>query len=146
MVEYHGDGFEHYFDIEPDGTVFYVLDVEDDFFFGAEIVASVDLSETGQARLDLKALAEAVDVLLKGVVEDLALGARTDERELAGYASPELRQLVKACLAEEVPNLVIRLSLSPSDHCAPDFSASATILLNLTRLNFFPLRPRRSCL
>ena len=86
MAEDDADGFEEDLYIEADGAFFYVFEVEDDLFFGAEVVAAADLCESGYTGLYLEALGEAVDVLLKGFVKLGALGARTDYGKLAREA------------------------------------------------------------
>ena len=105
MTEDYCHGFEEYFYFEPEGTVLYVFDIIKDFFLRAEVIAAADLGETGDAGLNFEAFAEAVDVLLEGIVEDFAFGARAYERELTGYAGPELRELVHAGFAEDRADL-----------------------------------------
>ena len=79
MIQHDGDGFEENLDFEPKRAIFYVLDIVEDFFLGAEVITAADLSETGDAGLYLEALSEAVDVFLEGIIEYFAFGARTDE-------------------------------------------------------------------
>ena len=90
-----------YFDFKTDRAVFYVFNIINDFFFRAEIVAAADLSKPGYARLDLKTLAEAVNVLLERLVKHFSLGAGSNQGHLPRYAGPKLRKLVQAGFSDK---------------------------------------------
>ena len=116
MAEDDADGFEEDFQFKAEGAFFYVFDIEEDLFLGAEVVAAADLGESGYAGFYFKALAEAVDVFFKGFVKLGALGARTDYGKLTREASPELRKLVHAGFSEKFSDLgytVIVITVRP---------------------------------
>src|SRR5262249_31401422 len=84
--------------VEPEGPVVEVPEVQVDSLRPADRLAPVHLRPAGDARLDRQAAAVVV-----GVAGDLLdeIRARPDEAHLAAQHVPELRQLIEAGAAEE---------------------------------------------
>src|SRR5687767_226055 len=85
--------------VEPEGAVLHVPDVELDAFVPGEACAAVDLGPAGDPGQDLQPSALAVGVALDLIGEG---GARADEAHVASDDVPELRQLVDREPAEQI--------------------------------------------
>ena len=97
------DGQEQDFDIEPEGPVVNVLQVEADPFFEVDnFIAAADLPEAGEAGFDAQAaamgkVAEPFDFIHRE-------GTLTDEAHIAVQDIQELGEFIEAVFAEEPAN------------------------------------------
>src|ERR1017187_4668105 len=95
-----GDGASEDFQVEPEGPVVDVLEVELHPLIEADLVAATDLPDAGQTRFHGKAAAMPWVVVLH-LGRDGRPGS--DEAHVADENIPELRKLVDAGAAQEMP-------------------------------------------
>src|SRR5687767_3934374 len=101
LEETADEGEPHDFDVERDGPVFDVVEVELDTLFERGVAApAVYLRPAGDAGLDLVAQHVLRDAVLELLDEERPLGTRPDDRHVALEDVPELRQLVEVEAAQ----------------------------------------------
>ena len=93
-----GEGFVEDIEVEPDGPVFDVPDVEGDALGVGEVVASGDLPESGETGLDGNERGEVAGIAWSFCLDD---GSGADDGHVASDDVEELREFVEAGSAKE---------------------------------------------
>ena len=118
-----------------------IVDIVFDASFEGSIPApAVDLCPAGHARFDFVPEHVFGNRFSELVDKRRTLGTRPDEAHLAAQNIDQLWQLI------QYPNQVTRESLRVAHTGPVDFSASSTIVRNLSIWNLLPSSPMRSCL
>ena len=103
MSKHYPKGQENYLQIKRYRTFFYVLNVKNNLFLGAEVVSAVDLCPAGKSGLYV------VRTVLVALLDQIVLipksRTRTDNAHTSAEDIEELGKLVKAGLAQKSAHL-----------------------------------------
>lgn len=118
MFQYDGNSSPDKDDVEPDVPVSYVPGIHLDSFVIGRITAAAGLPHAGDARADHIEVFDKGAVFLDFIADD---GTRSDEAHFPFQNVEQLRQFVKAGLAQEGPALGDARVVFQFELCLPFF-------------------------
>lgn len=133
------DGQEEDLEIEGEGQMVNIIDIQLEFFGPRDGVTAIDLSPAAEAGTDF--MTPHLFFAIEGEIADQQ-GTGTNESHIALKDIKELGKLVDGKGPTILPTFVSRNS---SGRGTPSASHSSVIVLNLITLKIFPFNPGRSC-